>query len=119
MNKKLLLILLCNSIYTAVIGQELHTTNIRFSDTCLLLSILDQKENSSLKIYSNPANQHIRFESQEIVLKTQLIDVHGRTLIDILTPENKIDVSQIEGGLYHLIFYCEKNRYTHKIIIKR
>lgn|GEM_PF-848679 len=82
------------------------------------------KENSSnikfLSIYPNPSKDLIRLESSPDLLNCRITDLSGRTIFAQFKEDNKkfeIDISQLDKGLYILIFEDRSHRlYTGKFL---
>lgn len=72
-------------------------------------------ENTNLKIYPNPANNLLNFETNESILNVKITDLNGRLLINKNGLENKeLDISYLTKGVYLI----QVNTFNNEIIKK-
>lgn len=73
----------------------------------------------SLSVFPNPSNGKLTISSFSGQAKMQLTDLKGSTLLDmIIQPDDIIDVSSMESGMYLLKIEAQGKIYTQKIIIQ-
>ncbi|PIZ05658.1 MAG: hypothetical protein COY57_06100, partial [Flavobacteriales bacterium CG_4_10_14_0_8_um_filter_32_5] len=84
-------------------------------------SIKENEIISDFKIFPNPATNYVYFEqigkTQSLEFKVELIDMFGRTVVETLTTKaNRIDVSNINKGIYFIRFI---NNINSQLIVKK
>ena len=68
-----------------------------------LLSVDQDEETTSAKIYPNPASEVISLDGITEPTKYKIIDSEGRIVLNgMLNEENKISINQLSTGLYYL-----------------
>ncbi len=69
-------------------------------------------------VYPNPANDHFYIKSPQIISKVKLLDIQGRIVLNQhqITQERKLDISQLQAGVYVLVVESENKSYTFKLI---
>jgi hypothetical protein len=72
--------------------------------------------NSKFSIYPNPVNSQINIDSVEKIETIEIIDLMGKTLEIIITPNNTIDVSYLTKGVYFLQIQSDKGLVSKKFI---
>lgn len=72
-----------------------------------------------IKIYPNPANEFITIQADtHLRLGVSVYDISGRVLIERrLSPNNRIDISALNGGIYILQIEDESGRRGSKKLI--
>lgn len=70
-----------------------------------------------LTIYPNPAKNHINIASKVKVNTIEIIDVTGKLISKIKSPDKVIDISKLPIGIYVIRSYS-KNGVTNKRVIK-
>jgi hypothetical protein len=78
---------------------------------------IDEENISSIKIYPNPASNfiHIELENTNTAL-VSIFDTRGKQVLS--TSKNKMDVSQLNPGLYIVEVYQDNNSFQSKLIIE-
>lgn len=75
---------------------------------------------STYKLYPNPASKEVflNFNNRFLPQKIQIIDFSGKVISEIDKPKNglKIDISNLNEGLYFFIIIYNNEIYTEKII---
>jgi hypothetical protein len=107
-----------------VAGSTIENTN-PISDSCtLILGITENTlESSDIKIYPNPAKDHIYIQSKVIIdtMKVELINELGQILktSEILKGStlNKIETDALDNGLYFLKISSNSDSKTYKVIV--
>jgi hypothetical protein len=70
-----------------------------------------------VKIYPNPANDHLIIESKLNISKVELIDKQGK--IAGTSKINVINTSNLSNGIYLVSIYFENGKKAHqKIVVK-
>ena len=105
--------------------------NIRFADRDNLSDFQDvqftvwagasdlQESNWQLLIYPNPVNNFIHIEGDISDLTYDLFDIRGKKLLSSLTVEGRrINVSNIQSGIYFLALQKPEERLIKRIIIQ-
>ena len=105
--------------------------NIRFADRDNLSDFQDiqftvwagasdlQESNWQLLIYPNPVNNFIHIEGDISGLTCDLFDIRGKKLLTSLTVEGRrINVSNIQSGIYFLALQKPEGRIVRRIIIQ-
>jgi len=73
-----------------------------------------------IKIYPNPATDHINIEADSKVKKIKIVDASGKNInIAVSTDLNKIDVSHLEKGVYLMELQLEDGTMTVQKFIKK
>ena len=77
-------------------------------------------DNASVSVYPNPARSVVTVSGLSGRSVIKLMDVTGRVLQTMTTssPSEKINVSQLVKGVYHLVITSEKGYSTTKKIVK-
>ncbi len=110
-------------------GQTLSVSVGHFNEGYLVLeltgitSVVSKTEDTSLKIYPNPANDYITIESNGVNIKViELIDITGKIVnaySGLVEYNNRINVSNLSKGLYFLKVRTIDNKViVKKVIIK-
>jgi len=72
-------------------------------------------QNSTIKIYPNPANNKITIDANDAV-DVKLFDVLGKQITS--TKTNNVDVSNLTNGIYFIQVQTKQNTYSQKIIVQ-
>lgn len=91
---------------------------LNFGNAFSVLKILENTFHSDFVIYPNPAKDVVNFKTNEKISEVKLFDQLGRLISTIAIDKNKINVKNLETGVYYLIIKTEKNTYTKKLIKK-
>ena len=70
---------------------------------------------SNIKVYPVPTKDWINVETQEEVLTIKIHDISGRIVAEAI-GENKLDISQLQTGVYSMTLQTPQGITTHKII---
>jgi hypothetical protein len=75
---------------------------------------------ASLMIYPNPANTFIEMITlQGLTVKDVIIYTpFGQKVLHLPNPENRVNISLLDPGLYIIEVNCDKKRFTSKLIVK-
>lgn len=76
--------------------------------------------NPAVKIYPNPTGSYFKVEGNNII-SIKMFDTGGRTIKLIQVPENhgnKIDITNLEKGVYFIAVKTMTNSITKKLIVK-
>jgi PKD repeat protein len=76
--------------------------------------------NDILKVYPNPANNHITIEISGTVEKGSIVNTLGQKVLEIVPQSERFDVniSGISEGIYFLKLSINGNEYVYKLIKK-
>lgn len=76
---------------------------------------------NNIVIYPNPAKDYINFlvHNDEIVLKVNIYDLLGKNILSSDIINNKLQLSNIDNGIYIVNIITDKSQYSAKIIIKK
>jgi Secretion system C-terminal sorting domain len=69
----------------------------------------------SVKIGPNPSSDYVYIESRKMIDKIELYDQSGKKL-RVLIQDSKIDVSELNNGIYFVKVYADKKSLTKKIL---
>ena len=78
-----------------------------------------KKETSTIKIFPNPSNDFITITNTSLNndnIKYELIDMNGRTIKSGQTNLNRISLSGLQPGCYHLKYELDDEVFNGKII---
>lgn len=82
------------------------------------LSVPTTKKDLNLNIYPIPASNKIHISSKEIINTIEIIDITGKQISKINSPQKSIDISEFPKGIYVLRLYT-KHKTLNKRIIKQ
>ena len=88
------------------------STDFDFLIECDVNSIKQHTFDNGL--YPNPAYKTVFFKTDGPIT-VQFIDIYGRILLDVQTTKNKIDVSELNQGMY---FVYINNRFSQSLVIR-
>jgi hypothetical protein len=78
---------------------------------------IEEQNESLVKIYPNPANDHLIIESKLNISKVELIDKQGK--IVIISKRNVISTNELSNGIYLVSIYFENDKKVHyKVVVK-
>ncbi len=75
----------------------------------------------SVKIYPNPARTYIRIDTPRSIENASIIDLMGKTVLEIRSPEEmagRIDISDLNPGIYMIVFRNARGVVENKKLIK-
>jgi len=93
----------------------LYSSSATIYGNCPAVGI-DEINKPSWKIYPNPANDRIYFDTNIELKVIQLIDVSGRIVKTIIPKSNVLDVKELKKGIYFLQLVSEKGLINQKFI---
>lgn len=100
-------------------GYELYSSEFNFP----LLNSTDFENNSknNIVIYPNPAKDSINFQTynDESITKADIYDLMGKKIFTSEVINNKLQLSNIDNGIYIVNIHTNKSLYSAKIIIKK
>ena len=82
----------------------------------LMTGVVVVKENE-LSMYPNPAKNNLYLNSTSPNVRVAIYDIKGRLVVESIIKDNKIDVSNLEGGVY-LIKVYDKNKVVSGKFVK-
>lgn len=77
---------------------------------------------NSIKLFPNPSNEKIRVESFNSIISIDLIDMRGvilKSILNVHTPTEEIDISDLPNGIYCLLILDKKSHIVKMNFIKR
>ena len=84
-----------------------------------ILSTSDIENQLNFKIYPNPTTNFLNFENKRTITKIQIININGqviKTFNQLEFVNNKIDIQELENGIYFLKINIEDNSIIKRII---
>lgn len=84
----------------------------------LVTTAPEQLNNSTIRIFPNPATDRVQIESQENIQQLELISLNGH-IIRILqpnTPNPQIELNGVNSGLYFIRIKTQNQTITEKIV---
>jgi len=83
------------------------------------LSIEDEElAINNIILYPVPTSHYLNFSTSLLIDTIEIFDINGKKVISINNPDSKIDVLNLESGVYFLKFYSDNKSVTKKIIKK-
>jgi hypothetical protein len=86
-------------------------------------TITSIKENALLEnvaIRPNPASTYVELNLNGLGAKEiELLDVKGRLIKTFMNAENRLDISEIESGIYFLKVYLNKGFVSKKLMVAK
>lgn len=72
--------------------------------TCMSLGVNDISSSSAFKIHPNPSNSiiHLSNNSNLLIKKINIIDISGKTILELKSNFNLINIENIKSGIYFL-----------------
>lgn len=86
------------------------------------VNIFPKNENQQLRLYPNPVSETIHFENIDRNNGKVLVEVYtisGQKVIELITTDNNIDVSQLPNGNYTIRVLQNKESFTSRFLIRR
>jgi len=100
-----------NEEISAIISSE--------NDECKSTSIIEWKEKEKdLIVYPNPADKSFYINNESGLQWIRVYNVTGELLTQIERPQNKIDISSFNSGVYILVMEFDNRRVIERIIKK-
>ncbi|RXQ94978.1 T9SS type A sorting domain-containing protein [Ancylomarina salipaludis] len=121
----LLLVLLLTSVSFAKAELAVHScfydiTNVNgFYSLNKSADQLDDFVKKEPGFYPNPVQDIVNLTDQEDVLRVRIFSLTGKTLIDIKTKEETINLSKLSKGMYLINFDMKDGKRIAKKIIKK
>ncbi|MCF8304129.1 MAG: T9SS type A sorting domain-containing protein, partial [Bacteroidales bacterium] len=80
---------------------------------------LDSGEGMSFKVYPNPADDHIKVESNQPAMLT-ITGTNGQTIMkkQVSIEKQNIDISELPAGIYTIRMITENQTENHKLIVR-
>ncbi|MGD2034924.1 MAG: T9SS type A sorting domain-containing protein [Bacteroidales bacterium] len=99
---------------------QIHWVSTSFIDDLTINPIPYLTDRELIKVYPNPAEHHLFIECQtgKELLKYELVNFHGQTILSGYLAGNSIDVSAIESGIYILRLDIDGELINVKILKK-
>lgn len=74
---------------------------------------------NTIKIYPNPSSSVINIETQNQIIKTALLDLNGRTIIEQSNSHKQLNISSLPSSLYILKIITPQGVFNQKITIEK
>ena len=87
-------------------------------DSCLTATQETTFKKNNFKIFPNPTKKTITIESTSKIEAVSIFNQTGQKNIEIASPQNKIDVSTLQPGLYYIEVKTEFGIVREKLIIR-
>lgn len=92
------------------------TIDIGAFEKQVTLSSSDVNKNKNINIYPNPVKDILNFTSNDKILKIEIISMDGRKLIENNMNDDKLNVQNLQKGLYLIKVFTDGKIYTEKFI---
>ncbi len=89
-----------------------------WANDCLITATNDEKTDDSITVYPNPAQDVLEIKTDLIIDNIDLFDLSGKHIINNNYNKNKVDISQLQRGIYILTFTTNKNLVINKRVVK-
>lgn len=85
-----------------------------------ILSVNLNGEKAEIVVYPVPTNRFLNIKSELNLDKIKLVDISGKTMMEFSNNTKHIDLKDIPGGLYVLLFYADDSKFVQskKILIQ-
>lgn len=85
------------------------------------LSVKENEQDNSIKIYPNPVNKMLNIKADGIIRTVYLYDAQGRILMTQLLKENQVsfDLSSYAAGVYFVKIVTDEGAKTEKIVNRK
>ena len=116
-----------NFSITSSIGNNQYVLNVPFTFTdtsyfCLGNTIVTEK-NEPFKIHPNPTNGNLWINADlthnNTPIFARILNNLGQTVLSTKIVNKKIDLSNLNNGIYQILIETGTKQYTHKIIIQK
>lgn len=101
--------------YTYTSTFDLWDSNALVTVNLTPLSITDDVQLSSPKVFPNPVSDYININWTES-FTLLIFDINGRMVYRNDNPENRVDISLLDKGIYVVKLVSQKGMSTHKIV---
>lgn len=83
-----------------------------------LTQTIEEAAQAEIKTFPNPVSDILHIESSTDIKSFWILDVQGNKIMtsNSLRPPYKIDIHTIPNGVYYIIFACEQDLVTKKVI---
>ncbi len=110
--------LVSDELFIILNENENHAVNWFSINSNNITSITNYYQNSTLKIYPNPANDYLKIEILEPALNYQIIDLTGKILLEGTISDNLsyIEIEGLQKGLYLLQLKSANFTYSIRFI---
>jgi len=80
---------------------------------------LDDIKKKDPSFYPNPVRDIVNLTNQENVTRVRVISLTGKTLIDIKTPKENINLSHLAKGMYLINFDLKDGKRVARKLVKK
>jgi len=82
------------------------------------LELIDHNSHSEISVYPNPVEDIIYFNSRKDIDKVQIFDISGKLIQSNSVKNQKLEVKNLNAGIYIFKLYSDNSVYNLKIIKK-
>ncbi|GJM35707.1 MAG: hypothetical protein DHS20C18_47080 [Saprospiraceae bacterium] len=95
--------------------EELGSVNHDFSDLAIETNLTSE---TKVSIYPNPANDMLKFKTQQEIQSIRIVSMAGQTLEVIKSDEmsDQLDISNLEPGIYYLLLEINGEMIPQKFV---
>lgn len=79
------------------------------------LEVIENAEDA-IQIYPNPANEKIQISSDQNVMRIEIKDASGRTVMSETDKKDELNISNLKSGVYFLNLYTDNGINTAKFV---
>ena len=90
--------------------------SFQFETASCSLVTPDYSIDSVNSIYPNPFIETIHFKNYEEIKSLEIVDINGRFILKICSPNSELNLSSLENGIYFMKIYTERGCKINKII---
>lgn len=84
------------------------------TQTALLTSTISNA--NDVQIYPNPTNSIINLKSSHKIKSVEVCDLSGKLIMKTINPQNNVDISSVQKGMYFLKISLDNGLIVNKII---
>ena len=88
------------------VDNDIYASQIKSNGT--FMNIMNRSSNKNIQLFPNPTSSEVFIQSKELMLKNTSVvitDMLGKTILSLNLNENKIDISNLENGIYMVSLY--------------
>ncbi|MCG9912154.1 MAG: T9SS type A sorting domain-containing protein [Flavobacteriales bacterium] len=77
---------------------------------------ISEHQKQDMHLFPNPTSGLISIESEKDVQRVEVKDVNGKTILNAVPVQHRIDISAFPSGIYFITLESEAGKSVHKII---
>ncbi len=103
-----------NGQYAAIVSDSLCTD----TSTCYTINNVSIAENSlpHVALYPNPTTGLLQIKASQEIQKIQVHDLVGREIFSIRQPENQVDLSALNSGIYLIKVWFDEGVVVRRVV---